>query len=151
MKVNKKLHIKIRLKAHGFKDYVQFWGKIDNSQIEKVYRETDVLILPSVWPENQPVSITEAMAARIPVIASRIGGIPELVDDEKTGYLFEPGNPRDLALKMSTCIADPDHLKVLGENGYTKIAALTFENQVAVIARLYERDQPIYRRSYCRR
>jgi glycosyltransferase involved in cell wall biosynthesis len=133
---------KSQLKDTGCKDNVQFWGKVANSQIEKVYRETDVLILPSVWPENQPVSITEAMAARIPVIASRIGGIPELVDDEKTGYLFEPGNSRDLAQKMSACLSQDDHLQQLGENGYNKIAGLTFENQVALMTGIYETEQP---------
>ena len=66
-----------------------------------------MLILPSIWPENQPVSITEAMACSLPVIAARMGGIPELVEDEKTGYLFEAGNPKDLALKMSAFLADP--------------------------------------------
>ena len=51
-----------------------------------MFRETDVLVLPSIWPENQPVSITEAMATKTPVIASDMGGIPELIEDGVSGW-----------------------------------------------------------------
>jgi glycosyltransferase involved in cell wall biosynthesis len=126
----------------GLTDTVKFWGKIDNRRIEDVYRETDVLILPSIWPENQPVSITEAMAARIPVIASRIGGIPELVKDGITGFLFTPGDAVDLAKKMDACIANPDILVELGKNAFSEIRQYTFENQVSKIIKIYEDHPP---------
>jgi glycosyltransferase involved in cell wall biosynthesis len=73
-----------QVEALALEGKVRFWGKLDNSRVEEVYRQTDVLILPSIWPENHPVSITEAMAAGIPVIASRIGGIPEQIEDGVT-------------------------------------------------------------------
>lgn len=133
--------LKNQVKNLGLKDRVRFWGKVSHNQIERIFKETDVLILPSIWPENQPVSITEAMAARIPVIATRIGGIPELVDDGMTGYLFAQGNAHDLAKKMNRCIYAADNLKVMGENGYKKISAYTVENQVRLIAQLYERRE----------
>jgi glycosyltransferase involved in cell wall biosynthesis len=59
---------KQQVKSMGLDNLVKFWGRIDN--IERAYSETDILILPSIWPENQPVTITEAMASKIPVIAS---------------------------------------------------------------------------------
>lgn len=114
---------------------VKFWGKIQN--IEDAYRETDVLILPSVWPENQPVTITEAMAAKIPVIASRLGGIPELVEDGHTGYLFEAGNARDLARKMLEFLSHPDLIPRFGNAGYHKIAPCTLQNQVETLLSIY--------------
>ena len=129
-----------QVKVMGLKGLVKFWGKIDNSRIEKVHRETDVLILPSVWPENQPVSITEAMATRTPVIASRMGGIPELIEDGKTGYLFEAGNAKQLAQKMSEFILHPDRLQTFGENAYNKIVNYTFENQVDKILQVYDEE-----------
>jgi glycosyltransferase involved in cell wall biosynthesis len=122
----------------GWDNSVKFWGKIDNSRIEEVYRETDVLLLASVTPENQPVSIVEAMAAGTPVIASRIGGIPELVEDGKTGYLFEAGNAKDLADKMLEFVLHPERLKTFGENAYGKIKGNTFENQVSKILQVYD-------------
>jgi len=132
-----------RVHELGWGKSVRFWGKVDNGCIERVYRETDVLVLPSIWPENHPVSITEAMASRIPVIASRMGGIPELVEDGKTGYLLEAGNARELAQKMLEFIVDRSKVSVFGENAFRRIADNTFVNQIEKIIEVYnEGAQP---------
>jgi len=127
---------KNEVKDTKLKDIVKFWGKIKN--IEDAYEQTDVLILPSIWPENQPVSITEAMSAGIPVIASNGGGIPELIDHGKTGFLFEMGNARDLAKKMSELIEEPGQIIVFGNNAFEKIKTNTLENQVKKIIEVYD-------------
>jgi glycosyltransferase involved in cell wall biosynthesis len=116
---------------------VKFLGKVPHSKIDEVLGETDVVVLPSIWPENQPVSIMEAMAARIPVIASRIGGIPELVQDGLTGYLFEPGNPEELAQRMAVFILYPEKIEILGENAKIAMAANTLERQVEEVVGVY--------------
>ena len=116
---------------------VRFWGMVDNSRIEEVFRETDVLILPSIWPENQPVTITEAMASRTPVIASAIGGIPELVTNEYNGYLFSPGCAEELAEKMSEFVIRPERIERFGENGFQTIKDNSFEHQVNKICSIY--------------
>jgi len=126
------------VQAAGLSRCVRFIGKISNDLIETVYRETDVLVLPSIWPENQPVTITEAMASGMPVIASRAGGIPELVDDGKTGFLFDIGNARALARLMLEFLSSRDKMRFLGENARDKIAGNTIENQVNKILALYE-------------
>jgi glycosyltransferase involved in cell wall biosynthesis len=120
----------------GLDGVVRFWGRIDD--IDDAYKETDVLILPSIWPENHPVTVTEAMSAKIPVIASGNGGNPEVVQDGVTGYLFEPGNPKDLAVKMSLFLDDPEQLRLKGENAYRAIADDTLENQVEKIYAIYD-------------
>lgn len=120
----------------GLSDRVKFWGRIRN--IEEAYAKTDVLILPSIWPENQPVTITEAMATGIPVIASHSGGIPELVENNYTGFLFEMGNSRDLAMKMSSITEFPEKIKKIGGFAFKKIEKYTVENQVKKIIELYE-------------
>jgi hypothetical protein len=109
--------------------------------MEKVYGKTDVLIQPFIWSEYQTVCITEAMACSLPVIAARVGGIPELVKDGKTGYLFEKGNPKDLALKMSAFLADPLKISEFGNNGFKKIAQYTLENQMNDIIKIYSENQ----------
>lgn len=133
---------KQQVKSNGLQNIVKFWGKIDNNRIEEVYSVTDVLILPSIWPENQPVTITEAMAARTPVIGSRMGGIPELVEDGKTGYIFEAGDEKELAEKMQEFILHPDKLQTFGQNAFKKIADYELENQVNKIAQVYNEDRP---------
>ena len=120
-------------------DIVKFWGRIKN--IEDAYAQTDVFILPSIWPENLPVSITEAMSAGIPVIASHVGGIPELVENEKTGFLFEPGDARDLAMKMNEFIDEIGNIRIFGEDAFDKIKTDTLENQVKKIIEVYDQIQ----------
>ena len=132
-----------RVRELGWEGSVRFWGQLDSRRITGVYRQTDVLLLPSVWPENQPVSITEAMAARIPVIASRMGGIPELVEEGKTGYLFRAGDARELAQKMRVFLEDPGKLRELGENAFRKIAGATFDNQVEQVMEVYREEIPV--------
>ena len=73
-------------------------------------------ILPSEWYENNPMSVLEAFALGKPVIGSRIGGIPELVKDNKTGLTFEPGNAEDLYSKMEYLINNKDKMVEMGRN-----------------------------------
>lgn len=132
--------LKSKVQKIGLSNTVTFWGRVDD--IHEVYRNTDVFILPSVWPENQPVTITEAMASKIPSIASNSGGVPELIEDGKTGYLFETGNSRDLAQKMSEFILHPENITIFGEAAYNKIVDNTLENQVKKIIDIYDLKSP---------
>ena len=127
-----------QVQERGLSGLVKFWGKVNHSEIESVFRETDVQILASVWPENQPVSITEAMACRTPVIATRLGGNPELVRDGQTGYLVEPGSPEDLAQAMRRFLDAPESISRLGDCGFRYICGNTFPNQMKRIVDLYE-------------
>jgi Glycosyl transferases group 1 len=131
--------LKQRVRAMGWDTKVIFQGKIPNSRIGEILRETDVLILPSLWPENQPVSITEAMAAHIPVIASRIGGISELIDDGVTGLLFDAGNARQLARKIMHFADHPEDVETFGESAFQKIRSNTFAGQVRKTEEIYSR------------
>ncbi len=128
------------VQTKGFDDFVRFPGKVDNSRIEEVYCDTDIMLLPSVWPDNHPVSIYEAMASSIPVVASRMGGIPELVEEGKTGYLFDAGNAMALAEKMSMFIRDRSRIKEFGERGFEKISKYTIVNLVKEVSNLYRVD-----------
>lgn len=130
--------IRNRLETLRLTRSAKLWGMIDSSRIEEVFRETDVLILPSVWPENQPVTITEAMATRTAVIASAIGGIPELVIDGHNGYLFKPGSAIELAQKMNEFIDYPERIISFGNNGFERIKENSFEARLEQICSLYE-------------
>ena len=123
---------------HGWDRWVRLPGKVDNANIETVYGSTDALLLPSIWPENQPVSITEAMAAGIPVIASRIGGIPELIENERTGFLVAPGDALQLASKMRAFIENPDMLQAYGLRAAERMAENTVERRVAEYVARYD-------------
>lgn len=79
-----------------------------------VVRRAKVVVLPSVWYENYPFSLLEAQIFGKPIIASRIGGIPEIVHDKKNGRFFEPGNADDLAHKIRTLYADDERCRGYG-------------------------------------
>jgi glycosyltransferase involved in cell wall biosynthesis len=89
-------------------DRIEFMGGYDNKNIGQILPNIDVLIVPSLWLENAPLVIQEAFLTKTPVIASRIGGIPELVNDGLNGLLFNPGDAGDLREKIRCIIANPD-------------------------------------------
>jgi glycosyltransferase involved in cell wall biosynthesis len=78
-------------------------------------------VVPSVWYENQPATILETYAMGRPVIGSRLGGIPELIDEEHTGLLCEPGNAADLAEKLRFLLERPELCREWGRNGNRKL------------------------------
>lgn len=102
----------LRRLAHG-EPRIEFAGVRSPREMTQVWREIDVLVVPSVWYENSPNVILEAFAHRTPVIASNLGGMAELVQHEKNGLLFTPGNAADLARQLSRVIAHPDLLNRL--------------------------------------
>lgn len=86
---------------------VEFLGRLTSSQILKAISASTFCILPSLWYENMPYSILESFAYGKPVIASRIGGIPEIINDGENGTLFEPGNVDELSKKIKKLWENP--------------------------------------------
>ena len=126
-----------RVKELGIANRVKFWKQVPNERICEVYEQTDCLVLPSLWPENHPVSINEALACGIPVIASNSGGIPELVTHCKTGYLFEQGSQGELQRIFSHIARHPDCLGVLSENARQASERLSLRRSVSRMLDLY--------------
>ena len=86
----------------------EFTGHLTGKALETRLREASVVVVPSEWHENSPLSILEAMAHAKPIVASRIGGIPELVRDGETGLLFEPKNTQELSSRIRMLLGDSD-------------------------------------------
>lgn len=88
----------------GLTEKVLFTGDIKN--LRDVYAAFDVTVVPSVLPEPFGRVVMESMAAGTPVVGSRCGGIPEQISDGETGFLFEPGNERELAAALQKLMGD---------------------------------------------
>ena len=88
-------------------------GPIRPADVPEILKRLDVLVVPSIWWENSPLVIHEAFAAKIPVVASGIGGMAELVRHGRSGLLFTPGNAGDLALQLRALIENRELLKRL--------------------------------------
>jgi glycosyltransferase involved in cell wall biosynthesis len=106
----------------GVLDRIDFPGWVDEAGADKVLRGADLLVLPS-RAENQPVAILEAMARGLPVVSTRIGGIPQQVLDGETGLLVEPDDVAQLAQALATLIQSPERRAAYGQAGLRRFEA----------------------------
>jgi starch synthase len=118
---------------------VQFLGKIAAGRMPQVYQAADIFVCPSVWPEPFGMVNIEAMAAGKPVIASRVGGIPEIVVDGETGIMVEPDDPDALATALRNLIDDPSLRAQMGRAGYQRaVHQFTWEKMLDELNALYQ-------------
>lgn len=105
-------------------ELIQRMGLFENVQLMdfhidlySIYKSIDILVFPSLTPESFGLVILEAMAFGKPVIASRVGGVSELVIDKVNGFLVEPGNHEQLADRIKYLLGRPEVCKEMGERG----------------------------------
>ncbi|MBV1776598.1 glycosyltransferase family 4 protein [Burkholderiaceae bacterium DAT-1] len=91
-------------------------GNLSAQEVRFSMQQSKMLILPSICYENMPMTILEAYASAVPVIASRLGALADLVQDGVTGLLFEPNNPNDLVKKIIWANENPDAVSEMGRN-----------------------------------
>lgn len=90
--------------------HIRFEGAVENRRVPEVLAGLDVLVVPSIWYENAPLTILEAHAAGVPVLASDLGGMAEMVRHRVDGLLFRVGDPQDLATRLRELMKSPDLL-----------------------------------------
>lgn len=93
---------------------VRLLGALGSDGVRAEMERAQALVMPSIWYENFPRTLVEAFACGLPVIASRLGAMAELIRDGETGLLFEPGNAEDLALKMRWAQTHPQEMVRMG-------------------------------------
>jgi glycosyltransferase involved in cell wall biosynthesis len=99
-----------RLQEMARSPSVSFRGTFAREELPRVLGELEVLVVPSVWPENSPLTIHEARVARLPVLAADIGGMPDLVQEGEAGWLFRAGDAQDLRRQMAAILEAPQQL-----------------------------------------
>jgi glycosyltransferase involved in cell wall biosynthesis len=92
---------------------VNWVGEQPHEKILALMREARVLIIPSVWYETGPLTLLEAFACGLPVIASNLGSMAERVTHERTGLLFDAGDAADLARKVRWAVANPERMSAM--------------------------------------
>jgi glycosyltransferase involved in cell wall biosynthesis len=95
-------------------------GWLDKKGIDALYREAICIVLPSLWFEGQPMCIIEAAARGIPAIVSDLGGMADMVEDQRTGLTFPPGDATALAKAVRSLSDPPQTAKRLGANAHKK-------------------------------
>ncbi len=109
-----------RIKLLGITDRVNFLGQIkDLDELIGVYKIADIFVLPSLW-DTSPIAVVEAMCFGLPIVATRVGGIPEWVEDGVNGILVPPKNPHALAHAILKVIQTPSLRKSMGQRAFEK-------------------------------
>ena len=110
-----KENLQIYIKEHNVKN-ISLIDTVPHKKLNRYYQESFITILPSIGYENCPLSILESFSCGTPVVASNIGGIPELVKNNITGILFKPGDYVDLASKIEYLLSNQSLLKKMKIN-----------------------------------
>jgi glycogen(starch) synthase len=98
----------------GVGDVVHLFGFVSHDRVPTVLTHADLLVLPSLYEELGTI-LLEAMWVGLPIVASRTGGIPDVIDDGVNGLLVVPGDPGALARAIDRLLAEPDLARRLGE------------------------------------
>ncbi len=98
------------------KNMVRFHGHYKLAQLPDILAGLDLVVIPSVWEDCAPLVVAEALAARVPVIGSHIGGIPDFILEGVNGLLFECGNPLALSGILRRLVEDPSMLQRMQRN-----------------------------------
>jgi glycosyltransferase involved in cell wall biosynthesis len=125
---------------------VEFRGRLATHELNEFYERSRMVVVPSVWFEQFPMVVLEAMGRSLPVIGSRIGGLPGIIEESLTGSLFEPGNAEELMRQVRRLWDDPQLCRRMGIAGrqkalreYTEDAY--FRNLIAVYEAAIERSR----------
>ncbi|WP_169539979.1 glycosyltransferase family 4 protein [Niabella aurantiaca] len=121
---------------YQLQDMVTYMGWVDGQRKKDLLHSCDVYVLPS-YNEGLPISILEAMSYSKPVIATTVGGIPEVVEEGRNGFLIEPGNKAALWERINHLIQYPEQLKGMGERSFEMVKPYFAGNVMKKLQALY--------------
>lgn len=120
--------------ALGLSGNVTFTGRLDNDRMGELYQQADLFLNPSLV-DNMPISILEALASGVPVVTTDVGGIPFLVEHQKTAILVAPRDADAMARALLDLLNDPARARRLASAGRDSVQQYTWSN---VRARLFD-------------
>lgn len=119
---------------------IEFLGEKSGRQLKEIIARAYLIIVPSLWPENFPYAVLEGFALSKAVLAAKVGGLPELIKDNKTGLLFKSNNEDDLREKIVWAVGHSKKIKQIGQAAQKEVLAkCNPENHYQKIIKIYER------------
>ena len=125
-------HCKRLVERLGLQKRVRFAGAVPNRQLPAMLRSSRLLVVPSVWGEPCGIVVLEGLACGVPVVASRVGGIPELIDEGRTGLLVPPADPEALEGSIVRALHDDALRESAARLGPAVVAQEHAWNSIAV-------------------
>ena len=107
--------IKEIIKENNLEDRVKLLGFLNKKEMTEATRKCKFVVVPSIWYENCPYSILETLAIGKPVIGSNMGGIPELVNDNENGFIYQYDDVDELSNKMKLLFEDEKLVKAFSK------------------------------------
>lgn len=123
----------------GINRYIEWRGWLNEDQVFNELSRARAVIIPSIWHEPAGLLTSEAAAAGRMVIASRVGGIPEYVDEFQNAVLVEPGDVEGLAAAMRKAASDCSFAEQLGISGRSRVAQLNLESHLERLEEVYQK------------
>lgn len=125
---------------HADRSGVEYLGALPRQEIQALLHSATVLVYPSVCYENFPLSIVEAFAAGVPVVASGMGAMAEIIEDGRTGLHFRPGDPEDLAAKIEWASRHPAEMACMRREARAEyLSKYTPQQNYRILMEMYER------------
>ncbi len=117
---------------------IKFYGFISESKLREHYEQANITVVPSIWYDNSPMVIYESFRRGTPVIGSRIGGIPELIEEGYNGFLFEPGNTEQLKTILAGLSEDSAKLEELSINAFNSAKNYEIGRHIKKLTEIYK-------------
>jgi len=118
---------------------IELLGPQTSENVFSLLKQASFLVLPSVCYENFPLTIIESFSTAVPVITSRLGAPTEIVKNHQTGLLFQPGNPHDLAEKVTWAWNNREKMEEMGKNARVEYESkYTVEKNLNALEEIYE-------------
>lgn len=116
---------------------ITFYGFINGDELTDFYQKMNLTVVPSIWYDNSPMVIYESLRSATPVIGSKIGGIPELIEEGRNGFLFEAGNVNELKDILENLILNIPELKKLEQGAFESVKKYSIDNHMAKLENIY--------------
>jgi len=106
---------------------VTFTGRLANEQIAELYRTADIMINPSL-ADNMPISVLEALASEVAIVSTNVGGVPYLIEHEKTALLVEPGAHEAMAKAIFQLLDDDEKVQQMAKSGLEQVKKYSWKS-----------------------
>lgn len=116
---------------------ITVYGRIDRAELPKIFSKMDLTVVPSLCYENSPTVIFESFASRVPVLASNIEGIAELIQEGENGLTFAAGDVEALTKKLQWCLEHREQIKQMKNNTQNSLSDLSLTEYMSRLSKLY--------------
>ena len=128
-----------QLERAGLSSRTTITGRVAHDQVADYLPMLDMVAFPSLFSEGCPLSLLEAMSAKKPILASKSGTIPEVLEHQVSGWLTEPGSVDEIYQGLKTLLNDPELARQLGKRAYEKVVTMTPEAEACAWQDVYRK------------